>query len=177
MVDAVKQSNFLICALGDAMGELEELKLEADKKRIECAIDAKAYSIWLSQLAPANIVLVVGGALLSLIAGASLLVEQGIISKQTAGVLTLVSSGFTIIHNKLHCDQHQAECRRLKSLYQGLSEDYSNLQIESDVKNLYSKLEALNKERAQVKKSAGVDPSLKSIEQAQLLIKKNISLK
>lgn len=148
------------------MEKLEELKLIANRKRIECAIDAKAYSICLSQLAPANIVLVVGGALLSLIAGASLLVEQGLISKQTAGVLALVSSGFTIIHNKLNCAQYQAECRRLNSLYEGLSEDYSNLQIESDVEKLYSKLEALNKERAQVKKSAGASPSPKSIEQA-----------
>lgn len=156
------------------MGELEKLKLEADKKRIECAVDAKAYSITLSQLAPANIVLVVGGALLALIAGTSLLVEQGIISKQTAGVLTLVSSGFTIIHNKLNCDQYQAECKRLRSLYEGLSEDYSNLQIEPDVKKLYSKLEALNTERAQVKKSAGAAPSPKRIEQAKLLITKNI---
>lgn len=149
------------------MGELEELKLIADKKRIKCAIDAKAYSIWLSRLVPANMVLVVGGALLSLIAGASLLVEQGIISKQTAGVLALVSSGFTIIHNKLNCDQHQAECRRLKSLYEGLSEDYENLEAESDVEKFKSKLQALNNDRTQVKKGAGASPSLKSIAQAK----------
>lgn len=153
------------------MEEIEELKSIADGKRIECEIDAKAYTIWLSQLAPANIVLVVGAALLSLIAGASLLVEQGIISKKSAGVLALVSSGFTIIHNKLNCDQHQAECRRLKSLYQGLSEDYANLAMEAEPEELRAKLQALNAERTQVIKGAGASPSLKSIEKAKSLLR------
>lgn len=157
------------------MEELENLKLEARKKSIQCDIAAKAHAICLARLAPANILLVVGGSLLSLIAGASLLVEQGIISKQTAGVLALVSSGFAIIHSKMNCDQYQAECKRLQSLYEGLSEDYSSLQIESDVKKLYSKLEAINKECAQVKKSAGASPPLNCIEQATNIVRgKNI---
>jgi hypothetical protein len=152
------------------MEDLENLKLEAKEKRIQCDIDAKAHAICLSRLAPANIVLVVGGSLLSLIAGASLLVEQGTISKQTAGVLALVSSGFSIIHSKMNCDQYQAECRRLQSLYEGLSEDYSSLQIESDAAKLYSKLETFNKERAQVKKSAGASPSLNCIDRATNIV-------
>lgn len=149
------------------MEEIEELRSIAHEKRIECEIDARAYAIWLSQLEPANIVLVVGAALLSLIAGASLLVEQGIISQKTAGVLALASSGFTIIHNKLNCDQHQAECRRLKSLYQGLSEDYANLAVEAESEELRAKLQALNTERTQVIKGSGAYPSLKSIEKAK----------
>ncbi|NJL40509.1 MAG: hypothetical protein HC840_12780 [Leptolyngbyaceae cyanobacterium RM2_2_4] len=151
------------------MEELEDLKLIADKKRIECAIDAKAYSICLANLIPANIILVVGGALLSLVAGASLLTEQEIINKKTAGVLALVSSGFTIIHTKLNCDQYQAECKRLKSLYEGLSEDYANLEMESTVEDFRLKLKALNNERTQVKKGAGADPSVKSIDEANKL--------
>lgn len=151
------------------MEELEDLRLIADKKRIECAIDAKAYSICLANLVPANIILVVGGALLSLIAGASLLTEQEIINKETAGVLALISSGFTIIHTKLNCDQYQAECKRLKSLYEGLSEDYANLETESTVEDFRSNLKALNNERTQVKKGAGADPSVKSVDEAKKL--------
>jgi len=153
----------------DAMKELEDLRLIADKKRIECDIDAKAYSICLADLVPANIILVVGGAILSLVAGASLLTEQEIINKQTAGVLALISSGFTIIHTKLNCDQYQAECKRFKSLYEGLSEDYANLETESTVEDFRSNLKALNNERTQVKKGAGADPSVKSINEAKKL--------
>jgi hypothetical protein len=152
------------------MEEFEALRSIAEKKRIECEIDAKAYSIWLSQLVPANLVLVVGASLLSLVAGASLLVDQGIISKKAAGILALVSSGFTIIHNKLNCDQHQAECRRLQSLYQGLSEDYGNLVTEAKVEEFRSKLQVLDTERTQVVKGARATPSVRSIEKATKLI-------
>lgn len=153
------------------MEELEKLKLIADEKRIECAIDAKAYSICLANLVPANIILVVGGALLSLVAGASLLTEQGIINKQTAGVLALVSSGFAIIHTKLNCDEYQAECKRLKRLYEGLSEDYANLEMESTIEDFRLELKALNNERTQLKKGAGADPSPKSMDRATQLFK------
>lgn len=84
--------------------------------------------------------------------------------------MALVSSGFTIIHNKLNCDQHQAECRRLQSLYQGLSEDYANLAAEAKVEEFRSKLQVLNTERTQVVKGAGATPSVGSIEKATKLI-------
>jgi hypothetical protein len=149
------------------MSDLGRLKTIANKKRLECAIEAKAFSTWLSALVPANIVLVVGAALLSLVAGASILVEQNIIEPTTAGVLAIVSAGFTIIHTKLNCDQHQAECRRLKSLYEGLSEDYANLEVISEFKDFESKLDALNTERSQIKKGAGASPPLRYTERAR----------
>jgi hypothetical protein len=151
----------------EAMSDLDQLNTIANKKRLECAVDAKAYSMWLSALIPANIVLVVGAALLSLVAGASILVEQDIIEPTTAGVLAIVSAAFTIIHNKLNCDQHQAECRRLKSLYEGLSEDYGNLEMISEFKDCESRLDALNTERSQIKKGAGASPPPKYVERAR----------
>jgi hypothetical protein len=157
----------------DTMEELEDLKQIAEKKRIECAIDAKAYSICLANLVPANLILVVGAALLSLVAGTSLLTEQEIINKKTAGILTLVSSGFTIIHTRLNCEQYQAECKRLANLYDGLSEDYANLEMESTVEDLKSKLTALNNERSQVKKGSTAAPSTRSIAEARKLFDHN----
>jgi hypothetical protein len=81
------------------MEELMQLMSNAKANRVKCEVDAKAYSLWLSQLVPANLVLVVGAAVLSLLAGASILVDQQIISNSQAGIMAVLSSIFTVIHN------------------------------------------------------------------------------
>lgn len=151
------------------MTELETLRLFSEEKRHECAIEAKAFTLWINKLVPANLVFVVGGALLALVAGTAMLVEQGLLAKTTAGILALISSAFTIVHSKLNCDQHQAECKRLRALYEGLSEDYSNLRIEDDVLEFKKRLHSLNAEMAQIKKSSSASPGMANIEKAKRL--------
>ena len=74
------------------MDTLDGIKEAANSKRKECAILSHAYAATLAALAPANFILVVGAALLSLVAGATVLVEEnGIMTHLQAGVLTLVS--------------------------------------------------------------------------------------
>ena len=146
---------------------MEELKRIAKEKEVQCLIQARAYSLWLSNLKPANLILVVGGALLSLVAGASLLIEQGVLTKEFAGILALISAGFTIVHNKLNCDQHQAECKKLKNAYKGLSEDYANLQIVDDINILKERIEALNSERTILIKNSDADPSQENLNKAK----------
>lgn len=152
---------------------MEELKVLAKEKEVQCLIQARAYSLWLSSLKPANLILVVGGALLSLVAGASLLIEQGVLTKEVAGVLALISASFTIIHSKLNCDEHQAECKKLKSVYQGLSEEYANLQTEGDVSILKKKLDALNSERTLIIKNSNAEPSQNSLDKAKIYYEKH----
>lgn len=152
------------------MAELETLKSVAEIKRLECAIDAKAFSIWLNTLIPANFILVVGAALLSLVAGTAMFVEDGFLTRQCAGTLAFISAAFTVIHNKLNCDQHQAECRRLKGVYQSLSEDYENLRIETDAEKFKSQLKQLNDQRGQIMKSSSTWPSAYSHERARKLV-------
>jgi hypothetical protein len=94
---------------GGFMDSLDDLKQIAKEKSTECKVQSCAYSITLSSLVPANFVLVVGAALLSLVAGASILTKNELISELQAGIMALVSGGFTIIHSKLGCDQYQAE--------------------------------------------------------------------
>lgn len=147
--------------------ELENLRDIAQEKKSECDIKSQAYSITLTRLMPANLLLVVGAALLSLGAGSSLIIDQGIISKTSAGIMALVSSGFTVIHKTLKCDQYQSECKRLKNLYEGLSADYSNLEIEQELNTYKSKLEELNNEFSTVIKGATVDPIQGAINKAE----------
>ncbi len=150
------------------------LKNVAKEKEVKCLIQMRAYSKWLSWLMPFNLLLVVGAALLSLIAGASLLVEQGFITKECSGILALMSAGFTVIHNKLNCDQHQAECKKLKSIYQGLSEEYANLQSESDIDILKKKIDELNSERTKIIKSCNAEPYQKFLDKAKNYYEKSL---
>ena len=153
---------------------MEKLKALARDKEKKSLVRGEAYSIWLSTLTPVNFVLVIGGALLSLFAGASLLIDQGVLTKEVAGLMALASSSFTLVHNKLNCDQHQAECRKLRSVFRGMAEEYENLQSETDIEMLKSKLDALNNARAQVLKTAGAEPSARSFEKAAVVVERRI---
>lgn len=126
------------------MEALGELKTAANLKQRECRVIAQAYSVTLSALAPANFILVVGAALLSLVAGATILIDNGLLTKTQSGVLALVSGAFTIIHSKLGCEQYQGECKKLLSFHRGIAEDYTNLQFVTDTNEFQKRFSALN---------------------------------
>jgi hypothetical protein len=66
---------------------------------------------------------VAGGTILSALAGATVFSKPVFLGEQWpiyAGVFALVASILTGLHTALHCDAHQAECRRLIQLYQSL---------------------------------------------------------
>ncbi|MDN5864799.1 MAG: hypothetical protein L0I62_06230 [Gammaproteobacteria bacterium] len=101
----------------------------AQARRRECLFLCEAYSNTIKALAPANWVLVVGAALLSLAAGTTILTKTTLITTTVAGILALISGALTIIHTKLGCDSYQAECKKLLSFYRGLAVDYDNLRF------------------------------------------------
>jgi|GEM_PF-3621077 hypothetical protein len=140
------------------MASLDDLKQMSEKKSRECKVQSSAFSISLGVLAPANFIFVVGAALLSLVAGASILIENQIIFNLQAGIMAIVSGGFTIIHSKLGCDQYQAECKKLVSYYKGIAEDYSNLSLIGDADELKKELDALNKELSKTIKNSSIFP-------------------
>jgi hypothetical protein len=84
--------------------------------------------------------------------------------------MAVLSSIFTVIHDRLNCDQHQAECRRLQALYQGLSVDYGNLETETSAGELKKKLDALNKELGQSIKGSSAHPSAGSMDKARRIV-------
>lgn len=145
----------------------DDLIKHANLKAHECRIMSRAYSIWLTRLTPVNVLLVAGGALLSLVAGSSLLTGSGIITETHAGIMALFSAGFAIIHKSLNCDQHQAECRKLKNIYAGLAESYSDLNIIDDDSALKSKLDDLNTEYAHIVKNSTAEPYGAAVQRAQ----------
>jgi hypothetical protein len=136
------------------MEGIDQLKQAAERKRRESTVMSKAYATTLSTLVPANFVLVVGAALLSLVAGATILLENHVITKTQSGLLALMSGALTIIHSKLGCEQYQAGCKKLVSFYRGIAEDYANLQLLDDVDDFRNRLFALNDQLSAVVKSS-----------------------
>jgi len=149
------------------MTPIEELKEDVKSRRNENLALSMAYSKTLNWLTPANFLLVIGAALLSLVAGASILIENNLITKVTAGVLALVSSAFTIIHSKMGCEQYQAECKKLRSFHRGMAADYSNLLSMNEPDQLRKGLSALNDQVSATMKSTTAYPFQRTLEEAR----------
>jgi len=137
---------------------IDQLKQAAEIKRRENLVMSQAYSTTLSALVPANFVLVVGAALLSLLAGATILIENNVLTKIESGILALVSGALTIVHSKLGCEQYQAECKKLLSFHRGIAQDYANLQIVNDVDECRKRFAAVNDQLSAAVKSASAWP-------------------
>ncbi|MBH0777307.1 hypothetical protein [Nocardia bovistercoris] len=117
----------------------------------ECRIQARAYSIWLSALQPANIVLKVGAAVLSAVAGAAVLAGK---AGNVPGCLALASAVFTVIHTRLDCDVHQAECRRLRSAYDAQAYRYRSLRDLGEPAELHGGVSELDTSLASIRAEA-----------------------
>ena len=154
------------------MTNVDALVSNATANRKMCELEATAYRLWLAELMPANLILFVGAGLLSLFAGASILVEQHVIDHRAAGIAALASSAFTMIHTRLGCDEHQAECRKLQSIYQSLAVQYANLETECLPEKYKTRLDSLNAELANAKRSSAV-PSPRSYARARRLTEAN----
>jgi hypothetical protein len=149
------------------MRSITELKDRVKKMTKECGMERRSMEIWLSALSPVNFVLVGMAGVLSLIAGASILTESRIISETTAGILALVSAASTVLHNRLRCEPHQAEIRRLKSAYSGLETAYDSLSIQDDPEVLGAKIAELDLELRHLRKTATESPMRWSVNKAK----------
>jgi hypothetical protein len=128
---------------------------------------ARAYQKTLALLMPANFVLVVGAAILSLVAGATILIESSFLTKVQSGILALLAGAFTIVHSKLGCEQYQAECKKLLSFHRGIAADYANLLTIGDGDELRKRITALNDQVSTMLKSTTALPFESALERAR----------
>ena len=87
--------------------------------------------MWLSILNPARWIMLGGITILSAIASAILLKDNGLVGphwKIIAAACSLAATIFSGLHTVLHCDEHQTECRRLISAYSSLEIGFQNIQ-------------------------------------------------
>ena len=129
--------------------------------------DSLALRIWLRRLVPANLLFVVGAGLLALVAGASALTEHGFISARCAGILAVVSSGLTLVHNLLRCDPHQAECRRLVAAFNALTARYESVRSEPNSEKRRELFRDVEAARAAVLEGAAAFPSMRATRDAE----------
>ena len=137
---------------------MERMVEQAKEHEEACSERAGKYSAWLTQLTPANWVLVLGASLLSLAAGGSIFANENIFSYEVAGVMALVSAGLTLVHSTLNCDAHQSECRKAKRTYKGLAWDYGQLQWINDEEEYRSRLQCLNEAFDRISRETEAEP-------------------
>ena len=137
-----------------------------------CKLEQKSYEIWLKTLSPANFLLVGVGGVLSLVAGLSIITEaETILKKEVAGWLAVLGAVLTGFHNRLKCEPHQAECRKLVNQFAELQTDYERLQLETDEKEKKIQLMTLEQKLAAIRAGRCVFPSESSIKKAKQEIK------
>jgi hypothetical protein len=128
----------------------------ADARGRECRIEARAYESVLHRLAPANWLLVAGAALLSTVAGATILTTTA--PHYLPASLALLSAAFTVTHKGLNCDIYQDECRRLRSAYDALAYRYRSLELVEALADLQRDLRDLDAWQVTLRAEANVVP-------------------
>jgi hypothetical protein len=128
----------------------------ADARERECRIQARAYRSVLSKLAPANWLLVGGAALLSTVAGATIVTTTA--PHYLPASLALLSAAFTVTHKGLNCDVYQDECKRLRSAYDALACRYRSLELVESAADLQRDLRELDASQAKLRAEASVVP-------------------
>ena len=130
-------------------------------------IEKRSYEIWLRTLTPANFLLVGVGGVLSLVAGLSIVTEATLVSTTVAGWVAVGGAALTGLHNRLKCEPHQAECKKLANQFAKLQIEYEALQMEKDQKKLHEGLLAAEVVLASIRGSRGASPSKASINKAR----------
>jgi hypothetical protein len=100
------------------------------KREIDCKIQRRALDMWLGMLTPVRWLTVIGATVLSAVAGATILQKPlGSRFGVVVGVCALVASILSALHTALHCDAHQADCRRLISDLRGLESEFEDVRV------------------------------------------------
>ena len=139
---------------------LYDLKEFAKNQSCQCRVKARGYEVWLAYLKPFNIVLVTGAAILSLLAGSSLLIDADFLGSIRTGLMALTAGVFTIIHQTLNCDRHQEECKRLRGSYEAIADQFLNLKLEEDKTSIQKKIDELNLQLSFLKENFSARPPL-----------------
>lgn len=138
-----------------------------------CKLERRSYEIWLKTLSPANFLLIGVGGVLSLVAGLSIITEAGLVDTKIAGWIAVFGAVLTGLHNRLKCEPHQAECKKLANQFSELQTDYERLELETDDRARKEQLMALELKLAAIRAGRGASPSNSSIEKAKQEIEQN----
>ena len=139
---------------------ITDLKDFARKQARDCRLKARQYDVWLAYLTPCNFILVSGAAILSLLAGSSLLVEIEYLTPVRAGLMAITAGVLTILHQTLNCEKHQQECRKLRGTYDAIAHQFTNLEIETEEGSIKKKIDDLGVQIAFLRENYSARPPL-----------------
>lgn len=83
-----------------------------------------------------------------------------------AGWIAVLGAILTGLHNRLKCEPHQAECKKLANQFAELQTDYERLEMENDKQAKSSQLMTLEQKLAAIRAGRGASPSRSSIDKA-----------
>lgn len=135
-----------------------------------CKIERRSYEIWLNALTPANFLLVGVGGVLSLVAGLSIVSEAKLVEPYVAGWVVVVGALLTGLHNRLKCEPHQAECKKLGNQFAELQTDYERLELESDDQTRKEQLMSLEQKLAAIRAGRGASAAEYCVNRARIEI-------
>jgi hypothetical protein len=107
------------------------------------------------------------GGVLSLVAGLSIITEAALIQPKLAGWIAVLGAALTGLHNRLRCDPHQQECRKLANQFAQLQIRFERLQLESDDRTRREQLLSLESSLAETMGTRGARPSATSVARAR----------
>jgi hypothetical protein len=139
------------------------IQLLASQRESDCYVARRALEMWLSRLTPVRWLTVIGTTLLSAIAGATILGAPMLLGRSfptVAGLCAFTASLLSALHTALHCDAHQAECRRMISLYIALEAAFQALQVLPH-SQMEAKAEELEKRYEEVLNSTTAAPPVR----------------
>ncbi|SOE59136.1 hypothetical protein SAMN05414139_01480 [Burkholderia sp. D7] len=136
----------------------------------ECLVQARAYELWLRFLTPIRWITVISGVALPATAGFMLLRGREIFGAgpwvNVSAVLTFVAALIATLHNALHCEPHQTECRRLKQRYAAIAVEFKAA-LAGDEKALSRKQAALTTRLSELKRNSTEEPPGWFLDKAQ----------
>jgi hypothetical protein len=116
--------------------------------------------MWLDLLTPVRWFTIIGTTVLSALAGATILGAPGLLHQSFptfAGICALGATVLSTLHTALHCDAHQAECRKQINLYAALEAGFQALRILPQ-SQMSTRLQELEKEFEMAVKAATASP-------------------
>jgi hypothetical protein len=142
------------------------------RREKDCFVERRAFEMWLGKLTPLKWLVISAGTLLPLVASAKVFGVLGPGYALVSGLCALVASALTGLHAAFHCDEHQAECRRLISLYASLQFAFQAARTLPEAQ-VDAKLRELEVEFESAKRNSKAAPSHRLQERAERQAKGN----
>ncbi len=102
----------------------------------------------------------------SFVVGLSVITEAALVTKNQAGWIAVIGAASLGISNRLKCEEHQAECRKLINQFEELQTYYESLKLEENEEEKKKQLLVLEQKLSKIRSEQAAFSSGRSIKKA-----------